>query len=471
MDYATIHGLGRTKNSPFAALKILWVLAVCGSLGIITWQVVILHRKYDSRPVSTTMEMKIVKQMKFPKIVICNTNMLDYHRFPSSHPLESLLNEAANKYKIDTSIYNSNYSLFTYNYTNFDNVTVPTDFDADIMINTAEKFKMQLSNLSEVELKNFSQPYNRFVLSCSFAGKSCSPSAIESNSTFRTYDYGQCFVFDPKEQDGISPSGEVSSSGQRYGLELLLNIDQLQSVPFVTSESGVLICPLYDVGKYLDANAGVFVPTGFQADIAVSKDCLLECRQENIARRCGCYQQFFLFHNETDKGACLSEEDYKCILKALDEFTNSTPSGCKCNNPCREEFYTPDVTLITWPNEKFLPILRRIITAKLPDENLDRFDRNTIRDNFLLVRIYLKTLSYEVIKVSYAYEIVNLLSDIGGQLGLWAGFSVLSILEIVELVFLLVTKRDNKTVPEEGDGNMNKENEPTEQNLTLSTNN
>ena len=66
---------------------------------------------------------------------------------------------------------------------------------------------------------------------------------------------------------------------------------------------------------------------------------------------------------------------------------------------------------------------------------------------------------------------MNLLSDIGGQLGLWAGFSVLSILEIVELVFLLVTKRDNKTVPEEGDGNMNKENEPTEQNLTLSTNN
>ncbi|KAH3830225.1 hypothetical protein DPMN_103466 [Dreissena polymorpha] len=53
-------------------------------------------------------------------------------------------------------------------------------------------------------------------------------------------------------------------------------------------------------------------------------------------------------------------------------------------------------------------------------------------------------------------KIANFLSDIGGQLGLWAGFSVLSILELVELVFLLVAKKDNQTKPvrdETGDKN------------------
>ncbi|XP_052217779.1 degenerin-like protein asic-2 isoform X2 [Dreissena polymorpha] len=485
VDYATIHGVERIKNSPFAALKITWLIALCASLGMITWQVVMLYQKYDSHPVSTSIEMKTVKKMKFPTIVICNTNPIQYHSFPYTSPLEDPLNEAAAKYSIDREMFESNDSLFTYNYTDFDKIKVPTDFDADIMVNTAEKFKMRLSNLSESELKEFSQPYDTFVLSCTFAGKSCSQSAIGSDSTFRTYDYGLCFVFDPTKQDGISPSGEVSSSGQRYGLELLLNVDQFESVPFVTSSSGVVIAPLYDVGEYLDANAGVFVPTGFQADIAVSKtvtervpgknnespmcdvisnasvyDCLRQCRQENIALRCGCYQQVYLFNkvkddtdfnetfdDETRNRACLSDEDYVCIIKALDEFTNSTPSECKCISPCREEVYTQDITLISWPTEKYLPILRRIITAKLQTGNIG-FDRNQIRDNFLLVRVYLKTLSYEVIKESYAYEIVNFVSDIGGQLGLWAGFSVLSILEIMELVFLLVTKKDNQTGPE-----------------------
>ncbi|KAH3830223.1 hypothetical protein DPMN_103464 [Dreissena polymorpha] len=478
MDYATIHGLGRTKNSPFTALRILWIMSVCASLGMITWQVVNLHRKYDSHPVSTSMEIKIVKKMKFPKIVICNTNLINYYKFSFDSELENILLKAAYKHNISMDMYTNisffGDSLFTYDSTNIDNFDDSTDLDADIMVNTAEKFKMRLSSYSEDELKALSQPYNKFVLTCTFAGKSCSRPALGKDSIIRTYDYGLCYVFDPEKQAGISPSGEVSSSGQRYGLELLLNVDQYANVPFVTSSSGVVIYPLYDVGEYLDANALVYVPPGFKADIAVSQseyervpgkndenpmcdvnsnasvhDCIRKCRQENIAQRCSCYQHFFLFKartfdNNTDIRPCDSDEDYECILRTLDEFTNSTPSGCKCNNPCREEFYTSDVALISWPNEKYLPILLQIIRKKTP-WGKEAFDRNTIRDNLLLVRIYLKTLSYEVVKESYAYEIANFLSDIGGQLGLWAGFSVLSILELVELVFLLVAKKDNQT--------------------------
>ncbi|KAH3803729.1 hypothetical protein DPMN_131997 [Dreissena polymorpha] len=74
VDYATIHGVERIKNSPFAGFKILWLIALCGSLGMITFQVVMLYRKYDSTPVSTSMELKTVEKMRFPKVGICNTN-------------------------------------------------------------------------------------------------------------------------------------------------------------------------------------------------------------------------------------------------------------------------------------------------------------------------------------------------------------------------------------------------------------
>ena len=46
----------------------------------------------------------------------------------------------------------------------------------------------------------------------------------------------------------------------------------------------------------------------------------------------------------------------------------------------------------------------------------------------------------------FIMQVGNFISDIGGQLGLWAGFSVLSVLELVELILLLCTTRDkNKT--------------------------
>ena len=33
---------------------------------------------------------------------------------------------------------------------------------------------------------------------------------------------------------------------------------------------------------------------------------------------------------------------------------------------------------------------------------------------------------------------MNLISDIGGQFGLWAGFSLLSVVEVVELILLIL---------------------------------
>jgi hypothetical protein len=45
MDYATFHGVGRTKNAPYRLFKVVWILALCGSLGMITWQVYTLYTK------------------------------------------------------------------------------------------------------------------------------------------------------------------------------------------------------------------------------------------------------------------------------------------------------------------------------------------------------------------------------------------------------------------------------------------
>ena len=46
MDYATAHGIGRVKNSPYIILKIFWVLAVLGSIVIVAVQLSRLTDKW-----------------------------------------------------------------------------------------------------------------------------------------------------------------------------------------------------------------------------------------------------------------------------------------------------------------------------------------------------------------------------------------------------------------------------------------
>ena len=60
---------------------------------------------------------------------------------------------------------------------------------------------------------------------------------------------------------------------------------------------------------------------------------------------------------------------------------------------------------------------------------------NLLRSNFGSVNVFLKDMSTTVITERPVYETVNILSNIGGLLGLYLGFSVLTILEIVDFGF------------------------------------
>ena len=48
MDYATAHGVGRVKNSPYLLLKVFWVLAVLGSIVVVSIQLSRLADKWKS---------------------------------------------------------------------------------------------------------------------------------------------------------------------------------------------------------------------------------------------------------------------------------------------------------------------------------------------------------------------------------------------------------------------------------------
>ncbi|OAF64554.1 hypothetical protein A3Q56_07738 [Intoshia linei] len=63
------------------------------------------------------------------------------------------------------------------------------------------------------------------------------------------------------------------------------------------------------------------------------------------------------------------------------------------------------------------------------------FDNTTFKRNILNVKVYFENLNYKTVTEYPAYELFSYISDIGGILGLYIGFTALTCFEFVELFF------------------------------------
>lgn len=82
----------------------------------------------------------------------------------------------------------------------------------------------------------------------------------------------------------------------------------------------------------------------------------------------------------------------------------------------------------------------QLLHADIPMDERRKQARATqlIHQNLLRLNVYLEDLSVIEFKQMADNDIADLLSDIGGTLGLWMGISILTIMELVELAIRLV---------------------------------
>ena len=86
--------------------------------------------------------------------------------------------------------------------------------------------------------------------------------------------------------------------------------------------------------------------------------------------------------------------------------------------------------------EDYFPRETEILKEGAPEDEYDGFSdegliEKKLKQNLIYLDIHFDDLKYELAEESKADKEASLISDVGGQLGLWLGCSILTIVEIV----------------------------------------
>nr|XP_009674531.1 PREDICTED: acid-sensing ion channel 4 [Struthio camelus australis] len=132
-----------------------------------------------------------------------------------------------------------------------------------------------------------------------------------------------------------------------------------------------------------------------------------------------------------NESICSPNVYIECADHTLDAAVEDSQERCSCPTPCNLTRYGKEISMVRIPNKGSARYLAR------------KYNKNEtyIRENFLVLDIFFEALNYEAIEQKKAYDLAGLLGDIGGQMGLFIGASILTILEILDYVYEVIRDR------------------------------
>ncbi|XP_070542008.1 amiloride-sensitive sodium channel subunit alpha-like [Ptychodera flava] len=306
------------------------------------------------------------------------------------------------------------------------------------------------------------------LISCQWNNFQCSP----SNFTYlmNTF-YGNCYTFNSATG---SPALSTNFAGSTHGLTLELFVEQDEYLDSVTQSAGVRVTihsqdetpfpedngfniepgKLTSVG--ITMGKTVRLPHPFtdcvsadttEHEIAFKNSysveaCMKSCLLTHIAEACNCTDGRYPKPDDyEDVGHCQyqNEEQRQCVSSA-DMLYEANRLACDCPPKCLTVSYAKETSSAVWPSSNSEDYVRgtlRSRSSKLRSliEEQERTGQDLLEKNVLKLAVYFRDLTHQAISQSQLYTKMSLVSDIGGNLGLWIGLSVLTIMEFVELIF------------------------------------
>lgn len=132
-----------------------------------------------------------------------------------------------------------------------------------------------------------------------------------------------------------------------------------------------------------------------------------------------------------------------CVLKAKQEFTASDTlwiDFCsECKPECATVQYMTTSSSVQAPSKWLLPKIKTLVeSSSIPVSlNWSHTWQTEIENNYVALEITVETGRIQNYTETPSMSGVEVLSNVGGQTGLWIGISFLSLMEFLEMLFRL----------------------------------
>ncbi|XP_026517141.1 acid-sensing ion channel 4 [Terrapene carolina triunguis] len=447
-----IHGLhhmgSRWQSRPRC---LLWGLAFLLSLSLLgTWSSNRV-RYLLSCPVHSRVRMAWAARLRFPAVTLCNNNPVRFLQLtkPDLYSAGQWLGLAAENRSLLPGLLEGlpdaqrHWLSRLANYSRF----LPPRRSERTMHSLFHRLGHQIEDM---------------LLACRFRGEPCGPQHFTPVYTR----YGKCYTFNA---DPRSPR-VTRQGGMGNGLELMLDIQQEEYLPIwretneTSFEAGIRVqIHSQDEPPYIH-QLGFGVSPGFQTFVSCQEQrltylpqpwgncrasvpgeqilpgyegysiaaCRLQCEKEAVVSSCQCR----MAPMPGNESICSPNVYIECADRTLDAAVEDSQERCSCPTPCNLTRYGKEISMVRIPNKGSARYLAR------------KYHRNEtyIRENFLVLDIFFEALNYEAIEQKKAYELAGLLGDIGGQMGLFIGASILTILEILDYIYEVIRDKASRAL-------------------------
>ena len=420
IENTTAHGVVRIFSGKSYIRRLFWLVIVLGATAGCLNNVINRIIFFAGSPTSTTLALTRQDNLTFPAVTVCNLNQFRQDVLNALHPdfAETLRHV-------------------------FYSDSLDVNETQECSAGVAEF--VQRANLHNLTLESLyytaRDPYDDFINACYFSGKRCN----ESDFTTVLTDIGYCYTFNLRE-----PLLKAVSTGTKAGLFLALNIQQPQYVASSSLDAGVKVVVHQHIEAPRPDDNGIAVPPGRNAFIGIREKRVTD----NTKRQCQTSFDTSNFNFLEDEAIySVSSCGYDCLLTSIAEkcqctlFPKTTNERfkrlpeCTLMNICcvlEQQRLTIDCQCPASCDFTVYDIFNSYSAypAQYAAEDFESFFSHfnysiNTKENYLSVNVYFESLNVETQTTSDAYGPVALLSDIGGQLGLFMGVSVISIMEFV----------------------------------------
>uniref|UniRef100_A0A914W120 Uncharacterized protein n=1 Tax=Plectus sambesii TaxID=2011161 RepID=A0A914W120_9BILA len=455
-DATTCHGVRDVHKSSSLCGKICWSLIVAVFLIIMALQLLDTERMFsEHRWITTVYEESSNGIDVFPTITVCS-----YNRLQASAVLKHNLTE-------DNLIY-----LF-HNMPPKKQLSVNSYFNASIraeqtalFIQWKQQHNMTMRDIFR-EMSPTCDETFEYIGSSFFSANNCTPSDLVNITPVFTADFGQCY------QVNIQLQKKINYPGKKFALSMLLNAHMKDYLNFSIAnylDQGFAL--QFHYGRKVIESQWLSVAPGFHFMVGLRQrenrvklpsmhsfgsniwemifsqpllatkppctltpklkyqshdyysreHCLVECLVQPFVDLCGCIS----FIDSPTVPMCEPEEFEDCvkIISQLNSFKDFDDECAKaCPEPCFDKRIETSVSFTGFPPKNQVASLQKLLKPG-KSQSLEE-----VWEDYVSIDIYFEKISVTVVEMYESFTLEDLVSNLGGVMSLWAGMSILTIVQ------------------------------------------